>query len=78
MAKLPKFMIAKNDLIDETEYIAHSRDPVFFAKIIHEGRSFRLEPDRDVPDKLMARTKDWYIAYISKDKNDRKNSSFSE
>ncbi len=66
--KLPKFGIFKNEMADESEYIAHSREPVFFAKIVKEGRSFRLEPDREVSEKLMARAKDWYIAYLSKDK----------
>jgi hypothetical protein len=74
--KLPKFMIAQNPMVDESEYIAHSRDPVFFAKIIPDGRTFRLEPDRDVPEKLILRAKDWYIAYLNR--NDGQNRKISD
>lgn len=67
--KLPKFIIGKNKMVSDSEYVAHTRNPEFFAEVIKEGKTFKLEPDRLVDSKLLDRAKDWYIAHMNYDKN---------
>lgn len=61
--KLPKFLIGKNKMVSDHEYIIHTRDPVFFAEIEKQGIGVIFKYDREVSEKLQARLADWYFAH---------------
>lgn len=63
--KLPKFLIGKNKMVSDHEYIVHTRDPVFFAEIITDKwNDYALVPDREIPEGLEKRMKEWHIAFL--------------
>lgn len=46
--KLPKFLICKNELLDETTYILHTRQPAFLAKVIPTNEIEMLDVQRQI------------------------------
>lgn len=61
--KLPKFLIGKNKMVNDEEYIVHTREPIFFAEIAKQGLGVILKYDREVPEKLQKRCAEWYFAH---------------
>lgn len=70
--KFPKFLIGKNKMVNDLEYIVHTRDPVFFAEIIkdQDGRVTLFKLDREVQVPLKKRMEEWHFAHRNfKDKD---------